>query len=68
MLLGCVPVGESVLQADVPQLVDRACLAETASPVGIGKEPMSDQDRHLHKASPHLGYLVSWPCREREAR
>jgi len=37
MLLGCVPVGESVLQADVPQLVDRACLAENASPVASAR-------------------------------
>jgi molybdenum cofactor biosynthesis enzyme MoaA len=33
-----VPGGEPVLQFDVPELVDRTCLAEDASPVGIGEE------------------------------
>jgi hypothetical protein len=32
------PGGEPVLQVDVPELVDRTCLPEHASPVGVGEE------------------------------
>jgi hypothetical protein len=32
---GCIPGGEPVLQLDVPELVDRACLPENASPMRI---------------------------------
>ncbi len=35
MGFGCMPGGEPVLQLDVPELVDSACLAQDASPMRV---------------------------------
>ena len=50
-----VPVGEPVLQFDVTEPVDRACLPENAPPVGICNKLIADYPSGIRGAAQFTG-------------
>lgn len=56
-----------MLQFHVPELVDRACLPEDTSPVGVGEETHKPPWQLLVQREPYPGYSVPRPLRTQES-
>ena len=52
------PCGEPVLQVDVTELVDRACLSQYSAPVGIGEEAHQRSRQPAAERQPPQGEQV----------
>jgi len=53
-----LPSGEPVLQVDVPELVNRACLPQYSAPVGIGEEAHQRSRQPVAERQPPHGEQV----------